>query len=151
MNYPISKEASKSFIQFFSVSWLTFLGLSPYFLVAMALMDLNSGLGFILYGALFSYLSFPFALVVILVIFKKNLIRVDSFKKFVAENVKKVFLSGVIVFYLISAISIIININSFFLVLMFVFFSSLAFPVMWVLLKFGYIFFKKMNYSIKEV
>lgn len=79
------------------------------------------------------------------------MLRVDSFKEFVAENVKKVFLSGVIIFYLISAISIISNINNFFPVVMFAFFSFVAFPVMWALLKFGYNFFKRVNDSIKNV
>ena len=151
MNYSLSKEASKSFIQFFSVSWLAFIGLSPYFLVAMALIDLNSDFGFAFHNILFNYLSFPFALVVIFFIFKKNLLRVDYFKNFLAEHVKKVFLSGVILFYLTSAISIISNINSFFPVLMIVFFSFFAFPVMWFLLKFGYNFFKRMNDSIKDI
>ncbi len=142
------KEIAKSFVKMGIISWLSAMAIIPYFLVSFALMDINSKWGSWFFDYLFSFAGPPTILSIILIIIYKKFPQVGGIKEYIANNAKKVFFSGVIVFYSLIILGIIINIDNIVRGIMIVVFSFVAFPFGYMMLHQG---LKNINRFMKTI
>lgn len=141
---------AKRFVEIFSNTWLMFIALIPYFLISFALSAINVDLGFGIFKYLFSFVGFSIVLMIRFALFKNEKIQTNGIKEFIGSNAKKVFHIGVIIFYSILILSVLIKFSYIFEVLMLFIFSLFTFPILRLMLNVGYKFLEKIKETINE-
>ena len=132
-----NKNYKQSFIKLFTVFWLVFISLIPYLLASLALMQIDFNLGLMLFDNLFNFVGFSISLLMIFLLFKKRFFEASSLKKFIASNARRVFWLGVIIFYLIVILSVVISRSNVVSAVMDLIFSFIALPITFLFLKIG--------------
>ena len=137
------KINSEKYIKLFMDLFLIFVGLSPYFLVAMVLMNIKTELGIRVFYSIFYFVKFPIGAIILIIIFDKKIPVISKLKEFIAYNSKIIFLMGVAVFYLLIIVSIILNLDNIIPGVMMGIFSLFFFPFSFLLLILGRRILKK--------
>lgn len=144
------KEKIKSFIKLFITLWMTIISLSPYIIASFALTAINPALGFISFDYLFNFLSPSIFLIIILFVVKRQNPSAGGIKEFIAANSKKVFLGGILLFYLIIIVSVVINLNNLVFALIGILLSLFVFPILFLIFISGKKIMDKMNKEIEN-